>query len=459
MKKITLLVILVVIAMMLMGGGTLFAGGNRGAAASGSNVLNIAIFEGGYGRAYWDDIVRQFEAANPGVRVNMTIDPEIGNILATQIAVGNWPDIIQLSDGERSGVVASMIQNREFLDITDVFDGQALDRPGTRLRDIIVPGMLDSTKFAPYGNGRIHLAPLAVGPMGMVYNRALFAQKGWRLPTTWDEFFALDAELAKPENFVNIGGRMERRRLFTYQGIYAGYLESILWPAIASSAGLNGIGNIQSYRQGSFDNAAVREVIQTFARIGTGGFLMEGTVALNHTQSQTDMMMGRALFMPNGTWMEGEMADAPRESGFEFGLIPPPVMRRGQDHYVLSSYEPIGIPRQARNPELAKQFLRFLYTRQSITSFARNANGTIAITDAREIARNDLSSGVYGMFNAYNTGKFFLFAYDPAPAGSRVNLGGVVFDDNMGPLMTGRLTPDAYIRLVEQAFADIRAAR
>lgn len=38
---------------------------------------------------------------------------------------------------------------------------------------------------------------------------------------------------------------------------------------------------------------------------------MDGTVALNHTQSQTDMMMNKALFIPNGNWMEGEMADAP----------------------------------------------------------------------------------------------------------------------------------------------------
>ena len=186
---------------------------------------------------------------------------------------------------------------------------------------------------------------------------------------------------------------------------------------------------------------------------------MEGTVALNHTQSQTDMMMGRALFIPNGTWMEGEMEAAPRESGFAFGLMPPPVLRRGQDHYVLSSYEQMGIPRQARNQELAKQFLRFIYTRQSILTFARLANGTLAVTDAREIARNELSSGVYGMFRAYETGRFMLMPFETLPAGARVNVGGVVFDDNMGPLITGSITPDEYIRRVEDAFAEIRAAR
>ena len=437
-----------------------FAAGARQQSTTGaSNVLNIAVFEGGFGRAYWDDIVAQFERANPGVRVNMIIDPEIGNIISPRIAVGDWPDLINLADNERSGVVASMVQNRELLDITDVFNGEAPDRPGTRLRNIIIPGMLESTKYSPYGDGRIYMAPFSVGPMGLVYNRTLFQQKGWKLPSTWNEFFALENELKKPENYVNIGGQMVKRSLFTYQGIYAAYLESVFWPAITSAAGLNAINNITSYREGSFRRQEVRDLVSTFARIGTQGYLMEGTVALNHTQSQTDMMLGKALFIPNGTWMEGEMADAPRESGFEFGLMPPPTLSGGQDHYVLSSYDQIQIPRQAKNPELARQFLRFLYTRESIISFARNANGTIAVTDAREISRNYLSSGVYGMFSAYETGKFMLMNFETLPQGSRVNVSAVVFDDNMGPLITGRLTPDAYINRVEEAFAQIRADR
>ena len=34
------------------------------------------------------------------------------------------------------------------------------------------------------------------------------------------------------------------------------------------------------------------------AKIGTDGYLMDGTVALNHTQSQTDMMMNKDSVHP-----------------------------------------------------------------------------------------------------------------------------------------------------------------
>ena len=94
----------------------------------------------------------------------------------------------------------------------------------------------------------------------------------------------------------------------------------MLWPALASATGIHNMKAIASYTPGSLSSDEALKVFQNMAKIGTDGYLMDGTVALNHTQSQTDMMMNKALFIPNGNWMEGEMADAPRADGFEFGL-------------------------------------------------------------------------------------------------------------------------------------------
>jgi N-acetylglucosamine transport system substrate-binding protein len=439
-----------------------FSGGGgqarTGTTAQGSQVLNIACFEGGYGRTYWEDMVTQFEAAHPGVKVNMVIDPEIGQILSPQTAAGEWPDFIYMAVGEHSGLVASMIKNREFLDITDVFESEVLDRPGTKLKDIILAGTLTSSYCAPYEDGKIYLAPFNTGPYGLVYNKALFEQKGWKLPRTWDEFFAVNEELKKPANFVEIDGKRVQRSLFTYQGIYSSYLEMLLWPAVAGAGGLGAIADILTYKPGSFDIPAVRSVLENFVKIGTQGYLMEGTVALNHTQSQADMMMGKALFIPNGTWMEGEMADSPREPGFTFGMVAAPTIRAGQDNYVLSSLEEFFIPKQAKNPALAKEFIKFLYTRPSIESFAKNANGVYAVKDAQEIGKPYLSSGTYGMFSIYNNGGIFmLMDFEALPANTKVDIKHVIFEDNMNLLITGRISVNEYIKRIEDAFAEITA--
>jgi N-acetylglucosamine transport system substrate-binding protein len=359
--------------------------------------------------------------------------------------------------GEHSGFVASVIKNKELLDISDVFESDVLDRPGAKLKDIVVAGTLASTYCSPYKDGKVYMAPFNTGPNGLVYNKTLFEQKGWKLPQTWDEFFALNEQLKKPENFVEIDGKKVQRSLFTYQGVYSSYLEMLLWPAVAGAGGLDAIADILTYKPGSFDIPAVRSVVDNFIKIGTQGYLMQGTVALNHTQSQADMMMGKALFIPNGVWMEGEMADSPREPGFTFGMMAAPTLRTGQSQYVLSSLEEFFIPKQAKNPALAKEFVKFLYTRPSIESFAKNANGVFAVKDAQEIGKQYISSGTYGMFSVYNNGTFMLMDFEALPANTRVNIKNVIFEDNLNPLITGRITAAEYIKRVEAGFAEITA--
>jgi len=353
--------------------------------------------------------------------------------------------------------MTAMIQNHDFLDLTDFFNNtEALDQPGVMLRDIILPGMLESTSFAPYGDGRIFFAPFNAAPMGPVYNVTLFEEKGWDVPATWDELFAMDALLADEENFVEIGGNQERRAIFTYQGIHAGYLESILWPAIAGAGGMEAIHAIENYEEGSWDNPAVRSVIEVFARLGAEGYLMDGTVGLDHTQSQADMMLGRSLFIPNGVWFVNEMADAPREDGFEFAIAPTFAMQAGSPRYVLSSFEQLSIPANAENPELALEFLRFMYTEETVRAFAAAADGAMAVAGAREIAANELSPSVLNMMRAYDEGIFMLMSFAPIPEGLPIHVPEEVFGVRMTPLMTGQLTADGYIAEMEELFAEIR---
>ena len=89
-----------------------------------------------------------------------------------------------------------------------VFEGPAYDSD-TPLKDVILPGYLDSKKFQPYGDGKIYIAPKDCGYSGMVYNKALFEAKGWAVPETWDEFFALGDQ-----------AKAEGRALFTYPVSY-----------------------------------------------------------------------------------------------------------------------------------------------------------------------------------------------------------------------------------------------
>ena len=405
--------------------------------------LEIAVFEGGYGADYWNAIVDKFEKAYPGVKVNMQISPTIADTIRPQIASGKIPDFLVLN-GQSYSVITTLITEKGLLDITDVFKGKALNSDKV-LGDTIRDGLLNSSVCAPYGNGKIYQAPLTAAPTGLIYNKALFEKNGWEVPVTWDEFFAL-------------GEKEQGMALFTYQGIYPTYLENMLLPAMESALGPDDFSKIMSYQEGSVLNTAALDVLKNFERISREGYMLPGTVALNHTQSQQEQMMNKALFIPCGTWMESEMAKSPRADGYEFAMAPAPVMKAGDTRYVFTAMETMSIPAAAKNPELAKEFLRFLYTDDAICLFAQKANGVGPTKNATEMSKDYISKSIYQMYSIYNEKGVVptVPAFGVQAKGSKIN----VTDEFWNPaadVVNGTKSAKDWAQSIENSFAQVRS--
>lgn len=218
-----------------------------------NKILNLAVFEGGQGKDYWLAVKQRFESDYPGVTVNLTSSPKIMEILKPQIAVGNPPDIIYISQSETTGMIEEMLIDKLLLDLTDVFEGNALDNQEP-LKNKMLDGILDYAN--PLGDGKIYAAPFYTSPMGLIYNKTLFEKKGWKLPETWDEFLKL-GELTKKDG----------RSLFTYQGLFPGYLESIFWPSVASVGGMEDVWKAENYEKDAFRSDSVRQIAEVLSAI------------------------------------------------------------------------------------------------------------------------------------------------------------------------------------------------
>jgi N-acetylglucosamine transport system substrate-binding protein len=232
----------------------------------------------------------------------------------------------------------------------------------------------------------------------------------------------------------------------------------MLWPAIANAGGMEAMNKIFAYEEGSFNNETVLGVLKNFQKIATDSYLLEGTVGMNHTESQSEMMLGKSLFITNGTWMVSEMADAPREDGFEFAMAAVPSSSTDGTQYVLDSVEQFSIPKAAKNPELAKEFLRFLYTDESVALFAKYSGSVYATKTGREVSKDSLSTSIYNMYGIYDQPnvKSITLNFNPLPSNCKV----VVNDEIFNPItsvMNGEMTVEEWAESVEAAFAQIRA--
>ncbi|MEI3014305.1 MAG: extracellular solute-binding protein [Ruthenibacterium lactatiformans] len=94
-----------------------------------------------------------------------------------------------------------MIKDNALRDLTDVLE---MTVPGedVKVKDKILPGFLDDLADQPLRRRQnLSCMPMFYGPCGLFYNAGLFEEKGWSVPTTWDEMWEL-GDKAKAEGIA-----------------------------------------------------------------------------------------------------------------------------------------------------------------------------------------------------------------------------------------------------------------
>ncbi|QHC61040.1 carbohydrate ABC transporter substrate-binding protein [Rathayibacter sp. VKM Ac-2760] len=329
--------------------------------ASGSDaggVLKIAALEGGYGADMYDEVAAAYEKLNPGVDVQVQTSKSIEDELTPNMQAGDYPDLVVLGQGRQAGLTETLIKDKALEDVSDVLT-TTIPGEDVTVGDKLVDGIVGNLNTDPYGDGKTYLMPMYYSPTGLFYDTALLEEKGWAVPTTWDELFAL-GDQAKAEGLS----------LFTYPT--AGYLDGYFFSLLADVGGEDFYTDVMTYKEDVWETDEAREALELTAKLLS--YAAPTTVGYanqqDFTKNQQSILDGSTLFMPNGTWIVGEMADAPRTDGFAWGLTPLPAVEAGGDRYITTSVESAWIPSAAENKDTAKDFMAFLYSDEAAQIFA-----------------------------------------------------------------------------------------
>ncbi len=323
-------------------------------------TLKVAAFEGGYGADMWSEVVKAFEASHPGVTVELTIDKKLEDVISPAMKAGDYPDVVHLATGREAALTETLTKENALLPLTDVLD---MTVPGedVKVKDKIIPGFLDTLATNPYGDGVTYYAPMFYSPCGLFYNAGLLKEKGWDVPTTWEEMWALGDKAAE-----------EGIALFTYPT--TGYFDAFTYAALASAGGSNFFNSCMTYEDGIWESENATKV---FDLVGQLAKYTEGTTVANanndnFTKNQQLILDNKAIFCPNGTWLPGEMADAPRADGFEWGFMAIPAVNAGGDGCSFCWFEQMWIPAAAQNQDMAKEFVAYMYSDEAAAIFAKS---------------------------------------------------------------------------------------
>ena len=401
-------------------------------------TIKVAAIETAYGSQIWADVAAAF-TEQTGIKVELTTDKNLEDVISGPMQNGEFPDVVHLATGRPAGLTEQLIKANGMHDLTNTL---AMTIPGesVTVSEKIAGGFTDNNICAPYGDGKTYLAPMFYSPCGLFYNAKLFEEKGWEVPTTWDEMWAL-GETAKAEGIA----------LFTYPT--AGYYDAFMFALMNAIGGPEFFNAITTYQDGAWDSENGKTLLSILDKLADYTHPSTPAQANNQdfTKNQLMVMTNDALFMPNGTWITGEMANAEQtlENDFAWGMTAVPAA--GTAPYSFCWFEQAWIPAGAEHIAEAEQFVAFLYsdTAAKIFASAGAMQPILGIADMLE-GENVMFYSIYDNGAKAAMGGFAAFAEIPG-----VDVSSTFFAP-IDSLVAGTITIDDYAELVKTNSALMR---
>lgn len=403
-------------------------------------VIKVAAIETAYGAEMWTKVAEAF-TAETGIIVELTTDKLLEDVIGAGMKAGDYPDVVHLATGRPAALTETLIKENALEDITDVL---SMTVPGEDklVKDKIAGGFTESTLTNPYNDGKTYMAPMFYSPCGLFFNKALLEEKGWSVPTTWDEMWEL-GDKAKEEGIA----------LFAYPT--AGYFDAFFYALLYEVGGADFFHKATTYTEGIWDTPEAQQAFDIVAKLAT---YTEKSVPSNanndnYLKNQQLILDNKAIFMPNGTWVIEEMADAPRAEGFEWGFTALPAVTTGGDSYSYTWFEQLWIPAAAENKDAAKQFVAYMYSDEAAAIFAES--GAIQpITGFADTLEGD-NKLFYSIYD--NGAKAALGNFAATEPVEGVNFADTVFG-TVNSLVSGDKTKEQWIEAIKKDSDLLRSA-
>ena len=401
--------------------------------------LEVVIFKGGYGDQYAIEAGTLYQQRYPKAKVDHKGIQRVGEVLQPRFIADTPPDVVDNSGAGRLDL-ATLVSSGKLTDLKDLLDAPSLDDPAKKVRDTLMPGVVEEGTF----EGKALILNYSSVLWGIWYSKSLFAKHGWTYPKTWAEMLTLNEEIKK----AGIAP-------WTWQGKYPEYICDPLVSLAAKAGGHELVRSIDNLETNAWRNPAMLAAAEAVYQLAVRGHIMPGSEALSHTEAQNAWCKGQAAFIPCGSWLEGEQQQV-TPSGFDMVMGTVPALT-GSDKLpngavMAASSESFLVPQKAKNAQGGLEFLRLLLSRQVARGFAQSAKALPVVTGATDGLA--LSSGLRSVAESVKAAGPNVFGYRfrtwYAPLSKAL-------DDATGELLAKRVNPQQWADRVQKAADDVRA--
>lgn len=312
-------------------------------AAMAQQTLVINTDRSGTGqKAAFNKIVADFEAQNPGVKVNVNYsDVESYKTSIRNFLVTSPPDIAFWFTGAR---MRAFTKRNLFEDLSGFLKETKLDES----MKPFIPAVTDG--------GKQYMMPTNMTTWGFYYNKQVFEKAGVKPPATWSELMATAGKL-KASGIVPF--TIGTRDLWA-NALWFDYLD----------LRTNGLDFHMQLMDGKvpYTDPRVKKVFALWADPVKKGYFLENASSYGWQEAIPFLSQGKAAMYLLGPYVRTSL---PAEMHANIGFFPFPKVEANIPDYEELSVNGVGIPRGAKNKDLAKKFLKFFAEKDNNVAFAK----------------------------------------------------------------------------------------
>jgi multiple sugar transport system substrate-binding protein len=294
---------------------------------------------------HWQQLIKDFEEANPGVTVNLQVSgfQFLHDLIAQRIGVGKPPDVIHtatiwLAEWVKAGAVEPIdsVFDTAFL---DTFDQNAL-------------------KNGALFDGKTWGLPVALGVRQFYYNKDLLRQAGLdpeRPPRTWDELKSFAVQIKKRTGKFGYAWDGKGVEVFRNFGYY-------LWNHNPPGDYFNADGTA------AWNSSAGIETLTFLTELIATGAVPDPTGILVREELQGLMKSGELAMGITGSWFVKDLVAA----GIDFGVADIPTQDAGMESTPWGVTDTMFISSASPCKELAANFVKMMFEPERRLTFNKN---------------------------------------------------------------------------------------
>ncbi len=294
---------------------------------------------------YFKLVEEEFNASHDDIHLTISSPNDATTILKTRFIREDYPDII----GIGGDINYSYFVDAEILaDVSDYEGMQNINQGYLDIAEALELVPTDGTYIIPY----------VANAAGVLYNRDMFEEHGWEIPTTWDELLALCDEI-QAEGILPF-----------YFGFKDTWTCLAPWNAMAVELSPADATKLVNKGQTTF-TSEYRELSEKYLQLLPYG--PEGPFAYSYNDACTAFARGQSAMYTIGSYATPQILSVNPEMNIDSFVMPASDTAEGR---TLNSGIDLGfcVMAECENKEAAYEVLDFLYADENLQKYIDDQN-------------------------------------------------------------------------------------